>query len=314
MSPLSLQEVYGERAKWRDNTSIVGTIHPPRNQSDPLSQEENPRSRVYASSDSSASSLSDGTISSDDSSEPHHSSEQTIENSERGQSTESSDEMRSGLMRWKIKQDPEVGDFSFEQELDQIDNVGTPMEYFLEYFCDDFCEKVCQLYNEYLRKKQPNSTFILTKLLLRQYAGVIIPTFVIRLGSLRRYWKDDSRIGYIWDNMSRKVFESINDNKNHKLYFDNWFNSVGLQVWLAKRGIQSVGTLQICRAKGLHFREIDQRKAPRGTHLRKTYTMNETELYAVQWIDNKPVTLLSTYCAVDQVCELERFDKEPILL
>ena len=32
-------------------------------------------------------------------------------------------------------------------------------------------------------------------------------------------------------------------------------------------------------------------------------------MYAVQWIDNKPVTLLSTYCAVDPLCELERFDK-----
>ena len=209
MSPLNLTEFYGERVKWRDNTSIVGTIHPPRNLSDPLSPEENPRSRFYASSDSSASSSSDGTVSSDDSGEPHHSSEQIIESSEQGQSTENSDEMRSGLMRWTIKQDPEVGDFPFEQELDQIDNVGLPMEYFLEYFCDDFCEKVCQLSKEYLRKKQPNSTFIYTKLLLRQYAGVIITTTVIRLGSLRRYWKDASRIGYIADNMSRKVFESI---------------------------------------------------------------------------------------------------------
>ena len=89
-----------------------------------------------------------------------------------------------------------------------------------------------------------------------------------------------------------RLSQLINDNKNHKLYFDNWFISVGLQVLLAKRGIQSVRTLQICRAKGLHFREIDQRKAPRGTHLCKTYTMNEIELYALQWIDNKPVTLL----------------------
>ena len=74
-------------------------IHPPRNQGDLISQEEKPRSRFYASSDSSTSNASDGTISLVDSSEPHHSSEQTIENIEPGQSTESSDEMRSGLMR-----------------------------------------------------------------------------------------------------------------------------------------------------------------------------------------------------------------------
>ena len=209
MSPLKLPEFYEEWVKWRDNTSIVGTIHRSRNQSDPLSQEANPRSRFYASSHSSVSSSSDGTISSDNSSEPYHFSEQIFEISEQEQSTENSDEMRSGFMRWTIKQDPEFGDFPFEEELVQIDNVGTPMECFLEYFGDDFCEKVCQLSNEYLRKRQPNSTFILTKLLLRQYAGVIITKTVIRLGSLRRYWKDESRIGYIADNMLRKVFESI---------------------------------------------------------------------------------------------------------
>ena len=141
VSPLNLTEFYGERVKWRDNTSIVGTIHPPRNLSDPLSPEENPRSRFYASSDSSASSSSDGTVSSDDSGEPHHSSEQIIESSEQGQSTENSDEMRSGLMRWTIKQDPEVGDFPFEQELDKSTMLERPWNIFLSLFATIFAKK-----------------------------------------------------------------------------------------------------------------------------------------------------------------------------
>ena len=96
--------------------------------------------------------------------------------------------------------------------------------------------------------------------------------------------------------------------KNYKLYFDNWFNSPFLQVALAKWGIQSVGTLNINRAKGLSFTKSAS-KERRGTYTTKTAEINGVNLFATTWIDNKPVHLLSTFSGSETEIQVERFDR-----
>ena len=47
---------------------------------------------------------------------------------------------------------------------------------------------------------------------------------------------------------------SVNSkNQGHKLYFDNWFTSINLQVELENIGIHSLGTLRRNRLRGCVF-------------------------------------------------------------
>ncbi|XP_065662681.1 piggyBac transposable element-derived protein 1-like [Hydra vulgaris] len=43
-------------------------------------------------------------------------------------------------------------------------------------------------------------------------------------------------------NVVMRLARILPDDTNHKLYVDNWFNSIGLNVYMFKRGIQMVGT------------------------------------------------------------------------
>ena len=46
----------------------------------------------------------------------------------------------------------------------------------------------------------------------------------------------------------------VSDHANHKIAFDNWFCSVNLLVYLAKRGIYGVATFRKDRAKSIIFK------------------------------------------------------------
>ena len=101
----------------------------------------------------------------------------------------------------------------------------------------------------------------------------------------------------------------IPSNKNHKLYFDNWFNSPEIQVFLAKRGIFSIGTLRLARAAGLTFPNLSITKENRGTHFTKSATFTGVKLFAVRWLDNKEVTLLSSFVASSPGIEVNRYNR-----
>ena len=45
-------------------------------------------------------------------------------------------------------------------------------------------------------------------------------------------------------NVVARLKRKIPQNVNHKLYFDNYYTSVALMVYLAKQGIQALGTMQ----------------------------------------------------------------------
>lgn len=55
-------------------------------------------------------------------------------------------------------------------------------------------------------------------------------------------------------------------NHFHKVYFDNWFTSIQLQVELEKIGILSLGTVRPNRFRGCKFSsDKDMKKQGRGT-------------------------------------------------
>ena len=106
-----------------------------------------------------------------------------------------------------------------------------------------------------------------------------------------------------------RLAKIIPKHKKFKLYFDNWFNSPELLVALAKDGIQSIGTLQPNRAKGLVF-SSGPSTMPRGTFEVKAALVDGVDVYAIRWMDNRYVHLLSTFCTSLPVAELNRFDRK----
>ena len=107
-----------------------------------------------------------------------------------------------------------------------------------------------------------------------------------------------------------RMAKSIPEHKNHKLFFDNWFNSPMLQVLLFRKRIQSIGTLQLPRAKNLTFPELTEKKNERGKVLVKSTEIEGVRLFATKWIDNRSVHILSTFSAGDPSGYITRYDRK----
>ncbi|XP_047122911.1 piggyBac transposable element-derived protein 3-like [Hydra vulgaris] len=97
----------------------------------------------------------------------------------------------------------------------------------------------------------------------------------------------------------------------HQVFFDNWFTSILLQVLLWKEGIASVGTVRPNRLKGCTFPpDKELSKKGRGSVVLKTGVFDGVQLNAVRWMDNKALTLLSTFAAVELVKKVRKWDKK----
>ena len=93
----------------------------------------------------------------------------------------------------------------------------------------------------------------------------------------------------------------------HKLYFDNWYTGVELVKTLHMQGIASVGIVRSNRLPNIKLPTDTVMKAQgRGTTALLTTDVDDVEMYAVKWFDNRGVTLLSTFEAVNPITNVER--------
>lgn len=101
------------------------------------------------------------------------------------------------------------------------------------------------------------------------------------------------------------------DNQSYKLFFDNWFTSVDLQVTLQKKKIHCVGTVCQSRLAGCNFSEdLAMKNKCRGAFEEKETKHDGVQLKAVQWYDNRAVTLLSTYASANPTVSVGRWDRK----
>lgn len=84
--------------------------------------------------------------------------------------------------------------------------------------------------------------------------------------------------------------------KNYIMCLDNWYTSLDLlQHLLESKGIHSVGTVKGNR-KGLPKDDLIKKNGhERGNMKVSVTTINDKQYYLTEWIDNKPVRVLSTY-------------------
>ena len=128
-------------------------------------------------------------------------------------------------------------------------------------------------------------------------------TFDVYLGKTN----ESSKFGLAYDVVMNLV-KSLT-NQGYHLFFDNFYTGVQLMKDLVSMGIRACGTMIVNR-KGfpINLKDVKQwaRKAERGD---MRWERDEDLLY-VQWNDNKPVTLLSTFHDANTADVAERRSKE----
>uniref|UniRef100_A0A3B4ZMF2 PiggyBac transposable element-derived protein domain-containing protein n=1 Tax=Stegastes partitus TaxID=144197 RepID=A0A3B4ZMF2_9TELE len=112
-------------------------------------------------------------------------------------------------------------------------------------------------------------------------------------------------------NVVLRVAQPIPKEKNHKLFFDNWFISVPLVITLAEQGIRCTGTVRGSRLPGVNLKsDADLKKEGRGAFEEKMAIVRETTLLVVKWYDNHSVTLMSDHIRANPVTEVDRWDRK----
>ena len=111
-------------------------------------------------------------------------------------------------------------------------------------------------------------------------------------------------------NIVTRMSRTIPININHKLYFDNYFNSPLLQFSLSKNGIQSVGTIRWNRTGLKKINEKQFKKNERGYLEERHCEVDGVKMFLISWYDNKIVNLLSTYSGVAPVGSASRWCKK----
>nr|XP_032514798.1 piggyBac transposable element-derived protein 1-like [Danaus plexippus plexippus] len=109
-----------------------------------------------------------------------------------------------------------------------------------------------------------------------------------------------------------RIARMVPRNVNHIIYFDNFYTSVPLVTYLAKEGIFSLGTVRVNRLRNCKLPEkntIMKKNVPRGFYEENVAAVDDIDVSAVVWKDNKPVNLLSTYVGAEPATTVTRFDK-----
>lgn len=112
-------------------------------------------------------------------------------------------------------------------------------------------------------------------------------------------------------NVVLRLAKIVPRNDYHKIYFDNWFNGLQLQIELQKIGILSLGTVRPNRLEGCSFTDDkEMRKKGRGYVEERKAVVEGVELLAIKWYDNKPVTLLSSFVGAYPTTQVKRWDSK----
>lgn len=92
--------------------------------------------------------------------------------------------------------------------------------------------------------------------------------------------------------------------QGHKVFFDNYFTTFSLAEELTKQGIGAVGTIQ---EKYLGNITLPAKKAFAKT-VRGTFsTVCSSDLLVVRWNDNKPVTVVTNFAALEPLVPVKRY-------
>lgn len=121
-------------------------------------------------------------------------------------------------------------------------------------------------------------------------------------------------------NVVVRLTQTVKDSKHHNVYFDNFYTSLPLLVYLRARGIYALGTMRSNRIPNCML-PLDKSVAneQRGFSIEYTGMAYGVDMITVLWKDNKCVRLASTYVGIErfqranpdkQVAKAPRFDRK----
>nr|XP_004207980.1 piggyBac transposable element-derived protein 4-like [Hydra vulgaris] len=112
-------------------------------------------------------------------------------------------------------------------------------------------------------------------------------------------------------NIVINLLVNVSSQKWHKLYFDNWYTSLESVKTLFTQRIACVGTVRSNRLKNIELpTDKVMKKQGRGLATLLTTNVDNVELRVVKWFDNRGVTLLSSYVAVNPLSTVQRWDRK----
>ncbi|CAB4025753.1 Hypothetical predicted protein [Paramuricea clavata] len=121
--------------------------------------------------------------------------------------------------------------------------------------------------------------------------------------------RDDDVSDYgLGGNVVLKLCASLPPNQNFKVFADNYVSNFALVSALAQRGLHYVGTIANNCLHGAPLKsEKELKKEGRGSY----HCVVETSknLFLVLWLDNKCVTVVSSYLVAEPVGSVQRYDR-----
>lgn len=103
----------------------------------------------------------------------------------------------------------------------------------------------------------------------------------------------------------------VPENKNHKLFFDNYYTSLRLMTYLKTKGILCLGTVRSDRIPNSKLPNLKTVKeinsVPRGTIYEYVANVDDSEVSSLMWVDNKCVRLMSTYAGTNPISSVPRY-------
>lgn len=112
-------------------------------------------------------------------------------------------------------------------------------------------------------------------------------------------------------NVVVRLVRNVPRNLNYKVYFDNYYTSIPLLVYLSTKGIFSLGTVRRNRIPDCKLpNDVEVKKWARGQSCEFVSEVDGISVTPVAWKDNRAVNLLSTFVGEMPKETVERFDKK----
>ena len=100
--------------------------------------------------------------------------------------------------------------------------------------------------------------------------------------------------------------DNLSENKNFKIFCDNWFSSIALASALKEKGILFVRTIRSNRMGKCDLkRENELKEQGRGSYDFQVETPNNIAM--VRWFDRKSINFISSYTCIQPLGECKRY-------
>ncbi|KAL4126036.1 hypothetical protein QTP88_010268 [Uroleucon formosanum] len=197
----------------------------------------------------------------------------------------------------------------------KLKNLETPKDFFNYFFDDCLLSIITEQTELFSTQVDPSKPINLSKteiqrFLVKGYAY----NFEIYTGnennSVERQQMLEPDLGAT-GNVVVRLSRVIPRNEHHKLYFDNYYTSIPVMVYLEKLGIHTVGTFRRNRFPDIALMpEKEMQKKPRGTYDECLTVVDGVPITTVSWKDNKIVNVTSTFIGALEPTKVRRYDKK----